>query len=56
MYKIIHTTRFKKDLKKFRNNIPKTEIISDCIELLESGGVMNIPPENEATQTKRILQ
>lgn len=52
MYKIIHTTRFKKDLKKFRNNIPKTEIISDCIELLESGGVMNIPPEMKPHKLK----
>lgn len=52
MYKIIHTTRFKKDLKKFRNNIPKTEIISDCIELLESGGVMNIPSQMKPHKLK----
>lgn len=52
MYKIIHTTRFKKDLKKFRNNISKTEMISGCIELMESGGVVNVPPQMKPHKLK----
>lgn len=45
MYEIISGGRFKKDLKRFKNNPEKIQKISVCVELLSQGGVENIPPE-----------
>lgn len=56
MYKINHTNRFKKDLKKFQNNAKKIELISNCIELLKDNGVANIPPEMKPHKLKGNYQ
>lgn len=43
IYEINYTKQFKKDYKKYRNNLKKVEKITNVIQLLEKGGVENIP-------------
>ncbi|MDR1877367.1 MAG: type II toxin-antitoxin system YafQ family toxin [Flavobacteriaceae bacterium] len=42
-YLLFPSTKFKKDLKKFRNQPKKIQLINDCLELLANGGYENIP-------------
>lgn len=56
MYKIRHTTQFKKDLKKFQHLPKKLVLVSNCIGLLEANGVENIPPEMKPHKLKGNYQ
>lgn len=52
MYKINTSNRFKKDFKKFRNNSQKLKLIYGCIQLLNEGGISNIPQKMKPHKLK----
>ena len=45
MYKLIPTTKFKKDLKKVKNNRKDFESAALVLKTLEASGVEGIPPK-----------
>ena len=42
-YKLIFSTQFKKDFKKFKKAPKKIQDIEKCLELLIKGGANNLP-------------
>lgn len=55
-YKLVFSTRFKKDYKKFKKDAVKFKLIDDCLELLLDNGVANIPPEMKPHKLKGNYQ
>ena len=47
-YKLIFSTQFKKDLKKFKKAPKKVQDIEMCLELLIKGGADNLPLKMKA--------
>lgn len=43
MYKLNYSTKFKKDLKRYKNNQSDLSAIVEVLKLLERGGVDGIP-------------
>jgi len=56
MYTLVFTTRFKKDLKKVKNNFKDFSITSDVLKVLKNKGVDGIPVAMKPHKLKGVYK